>query len=358
MKQTPLYETHVKHNGKIVDFGGWALPIEYEGIFPEYEAVRQNAGLFDVSHMGEYEIRGTDAEAFIQKITTNDVSKIAPGQTQYTLMCHPNGGTVDDILVYKHNFDHFLVVVNAANDAKDGKWLQQNRFGNAQVIPKSSQTAQLALQGPKAQSILQKLTDDDLSQIKFFRFKDNVKVANVPVLISRTGYTGEDGFEFYFAPEHAETLWNAIVAEGAKPCALGARDLLRFESGLPLYGQEISDIISPLTAGLDRFVKLDKPSFIGKDALLAEKENGSPKSLIAFAMEGRAVPREEYPIRFEGENVGSVTHGTFSPFCQKSIGLGYVSPNAVGIGHKIEIEIRGKIWAATIVQKPFYSRKK
>lgn len=362
MKHTPLYDIHLELNGKIVDFGGWALPVEYEGILAEYDAVRNHAGLFDVSHMGEYTLKGPGSEAFLQMVTTNDIMKIGDGRIQYSPVCYPHGGTVDDIISYRINRENYFLVVNAANSEKDGKWFRDNLFGEVELEDCSHKFAQLALQGPKSQEILQKITDSDLSELKFFRFSQSIKVAGLGLLISRSGYTGEDGFELYLAPEDAPKLWKAICEagkdDGLKPAGLGARDLLRFEASLPLYGQEISETVSPLTAGLDRFIKFDKPDFIGKEALLKEKSSGSPKTMIAFAMEDRAVPRGHYPImNANGDVIGEVTHGTFSPAMQKSVGLGYVEPGEFAPGDKIAVLIRNKSWPAVIVEKPFYQKK-
>ncbi len=362
MKKTPLYESHLQAKGKIVDFCGWALPIEYAGISAEHQAVRNRAGMFDVSHMGEYFVEGKDAEAFVQHLITNDITKIGDGRIQYSPMCYPNGGTVDDLLIYRFSPEKFLIVVNASNCEKDGEWFEKNRFGEIAIRNASDATAQLAIQGPKAQAVLQKLAAEDLAEIKFFRFRDDFELAGTKVLISRSGYTGEDGFEIYFDPTAAPKLWAAILEagkdDGLEPAALGARDLLRFEACLPLYGQEIAETISPLTAGLDRFVNFDCGDFIGRDALLREKTDGSPRQLIAFEMKDRAVPRSHYPIlAADGRKLGEVTHGTFSPGLQKSIGLGYVEPGALAVGDPLAIEIRGKTWPGSVVVKPFYNKQ-
>jgi aminomethyltransferase len=327
MKHTPLYETHLKYNGKMVDFGGWALPSEYEGIFAEYEAVRTNAGLFDVSHMGEYEIRGSGCEAFLQKIVTNDVSRIGPGQIQYSPMCYPNGGTVDDLLIYKFSLDHFLIVVNATNDEKDGNWFKLHLFGDVKLTRTSEKIAQLALQGPKAQAILQKLTGEDLPQLKFFRFRDSISVAGISALISRSGYTGEDGFELYTDRDAAPEMWRLLMEAGEEfnitPCGLGARDTLRLEAGMPLYGNEMNEDFKPSMTGLEI---LDK-----------------------------GIARNGYPVYSGDTQIGTVTSGTVSPYTGKSIAMAIINKDYLHT-ENIKIEARGKTLTAKTVPLPFFRK--
>jgi len=362
LKKTPLYDVYPAYNGKIIDFGGWALPVQYSSILEEHEAVRTRAGLFDVSHMGEIEVKGPDALANIQKWITNDASKLANGQALYSPMCHEHGGTVDDLLVYKRADNDYLLVVNAANIEKDYEHVTSYSFGDVSVTNRSADMAQLALQGPLAEQVLQRLTDVDLAAIKYYWFLEDVDVAGVNCLISRTGYTGEDGFELYCAADDVATLWKAILAEGQAdgvlPIGLGARDTLRFEARLPLYGQEITDEISPLEAGLGFFVKLDKGDFIGRDALAKQKEAGVARKLVGFEMIERGIPRTHYEIQVDGVRIGETTTGTMGPTVKKNIGLGLIDVQYATIGQEIEVIIRNKPVKAVIVKTPFYKRQK
>lgn len=362
LKKTPLYDVYPAYKGKIIDFGGWALPVQYSSILEEHEAVRTRAGLFDVSHMGEIEVKGPDALANIQKWITNDASKLANGQALYSPMCHEHGGTVDDLLVYKRADNDYLLVVNAANIEKDYEHVTSYSFGDVSVTNRSADMAQLALQGPLAEQVLQRLTDVDLATIKYYWFLEDVDVAGVNCLISRTGYTGEDGFELYCAADDVATLWKAILAEGQAdgvlPIGLGARDTLRFEARLPLYGQEITDEISPLEAGLGFFVKLDKGDFIGRDALAKQKEAGVARKLVGFEMIERGIPRTHYEIQVDGVRIGETTTGTMGPTVKKNIGLGLIDVQYATIGQEIEVIIRNKPVKAVIVKTPFYKRQK
>lgn len=361
MKHTPLYEQHAALGGRIIDFGGWALPVQYSGIIEEHEAVRNAAGLFDVSHMGEVTVKGSGALAFIQHLVTNDISKAVDGQAVYSPMCYPDGGVVDDLLVYRMGAEDFLLVVNAANTDKDFAWICEHLPDDVKAENVSDKWAQLALQGPKAQAILQKLTDYPLGDIRFFHFVPNARVADMDALVSRSGYTGEDGFELYTAAENAPALWQALLdagrGDGLLPAALGARDTLRFETALPLYGQEISADISPLEAGLTRFVKLDKPDFIGKAALVKQAEAGLKRKLVGFEMVGRGVPRSHYGVAKDGRTVGFVTTGSFSPTIKKNLGLALVEADYAVQDAALEIVIRDKPVEARIVPLPFYSKK-
>lgn len=361
MKTTPLYEKHLELKGKIIDFGGWALPVEYSGILLEHEAVRSKAGLFDVSHMGEITVKGEDAEKYLQMVLTNDVSVLSNNQIAYTTMCYPDGGVVDDLLVYKYsNFD-YLLVVNASNTEKDFEWFEKHVSGNVEVKNVSTEYAQLALQGPEAQTILQKLVKDDLSEIEFYHFKDSVDVGGIKALISRTGYTGEDGFELYFSSEGGAKMWEMILEAGKErglvPAGLGARDTLRFEAALPLYGQEIDKDITPLEAGLGFCVKLAKEDFIGKDALAAQKAGGLKRKIAGFEMIDRGIPRSHYEIYAEGKKIGYVTTGSFSPTLKKNIGLALIDTEYAKEGTEIEISIRNKNIKAKVIKKPFYNKK-
>lgn len=363
LKRTPLFPVYHKYGAKTIDFGGWELPVQFSSIKEEHEAVRNSAGLFDVSHMGEVQVTGPDALAFVQKITTNDASKLSVNQAQYTIMCYENGGTVDDLLVYKKSDEDFLLVINASNIEKDVAWMQQHKEGNIQVQNISAEVAQLALQGPKSEEVLSKLTDTDLSQIGFFRFLPDVQLAGMKALVSRSGYTGEDGFEIYCSTEDAIPLWNKILEagkdEGVLPCGLGARDTLRFEAKLPLYGQELSQDISPLEAGLGFAVKIDKEAdFIGKAALKQQKEQGVARKLVGIEMMDRGIPRSHYPVYVGEEQVGEVTTGTQSPTLKKNVGLALIKSEFAVMDGEVDVEIRGKRLKAKIVKTPFYKREK
>lgn len=360
MKRTPLYEKHLERNGKIIDFGGWELPVEYSGILAEHEAVRTKAGLFDVSHMGEIMISGKDSEAYLQNIMTNDISTMDNNQIFYSFMCYPDGGIVDDLLIYKYNNEKYFLVVNASNTEKDYEWMLEQKNGDVKIENVSQNYAEVALQGPLAQDILQKLTSQDLSEIKFFYFADNVNISGINAIISRNGYTGEDGFEIYVTPDDGPKIWDMLLEagkeQGLMPAGLGARDTLRFEVCLPLYGQEISKSISPLEAGLGFFVKLKKDSFIGKEALLNQKENGLKRKLVGFEMIDRGIARSNHEVFVDGKNIGYVTTGTHSPTLKKSIGLALINAEHAAEGNEIEISVRNKNLKAKIIKKPFYSK--
>jgi len=360
LRKTPLYEKHLEHNGKIIDFGGWELPVEYSGILTEHEAVRNMAGLFDVSHMGEILVTGKNAEQYIQNIVTNDISTMENNQIYYSFMCYPNGGVVDDLLIYKYNTEKYFLVVNASNEEKDYQWLLEHKFGDVNVENVSSKYAEVALQGPMAQTILQKLTSKNLDDIKFFYFEEDVLINGISALVSRNGYTGEDGFEIYVAPEYGPKLWDTLLEAGKPfgliPAGLGARDTLRFEVCLPLYGQEISESITPLEAGLGFFVKLKKDNFIGKDALAKQKEDGLKRKLVGFEMIDRGIARSHYDVYAEGKNIGFVTTGTHSPTLKKNIGLALIDSTYAVEGNEIEILIRNKNLKARIIKKPFYNK--
>lgn len=365
LKRTPLFEVYKEYGGKTVDFGGWELPVQFSSIKEEHEAVRNRAGLFDVSHMGEVDVKGTDSLKYLQKIVTNDVAKLQNGAAQYTAMCYENGGTVDDLLVYKLEDNHYLLVINASNIEKDFTWLAEHTAGDVQLENLSERTAQLALQGPLAETVLSKLAGTaDLAEIGTFKFLQEVEFLNgIKALVSRTGYTGEDGFEIYCDVNDAVTLWKAILSagksEGVLPCGLGARDTLRFEANLALYGQELSQDISPLEAGIGFAVKLNKEAnFIGKAALTRQKEEGLARKLVGIEMIDRGIPRHGYPV-FKGENkIGEVTTGTQSPTLKKNIGLALIQSDFAALGQEVTVEIRGKVLRAKVVPTPFYKRSK
>lgn len=360
LKRTPLYTAHQKYGGKIIDFGGWELPVQYESILKEHQMVREKAGLFDVSHMGEIEVAGEQAENFINHLVTNDITVLKDLQVQYSPMCYEDGGVVDDLLIYRYNHEHFLLVVNASNCEKDFAWIKEHVYPGVTIVNRSDEFAQLAVQGPLAQSILQKLTDTDLDTIKFFWFLPTVKIAGVECIISRTGYTGEDGFEIYCEAEKALNLWEEILTAGGEniaPVGLGARDTLRFEAKLPLYGQEIDQDITPLEAGLNIFVKLDREDFIGRDALLQQKNNDSGRVLAEFEMTGRGIPRSHYHVQKDGQDIGWVTTGMHSPTFGKGIGLALIPREYGSPGEEIDIIIRDKPVKARIGKGIFYSKK-
>ncbi|MDU4959591.1 MAG: glycine cleavage system aminomethyltransferase GcvT [Sporomusaceae bacterium] len=361
-KQTPLYETHLRCGGKMVEFGGWLLPVQYSGIKDEHQAVRTRAGLFDVSHMGEVLVAGEQALPFLQKLVTNDVSRLQIGQILYTPMCFADGGTVDDLLIYRLAEREFMLVLNAANIDKDWQWLQENAAGFAvELQNRSDDTALLALQGPKAQAILTTLTDVDLDGLRYYRFYPKAAVAGATVLLSRTGYTGEDGFELYCRRQDAVGLWDAIMAAGKPfallPAGLGCRDTLRFEAGLPLYGHELSASITPVEAGLGMFVKPDKGDFNGCGVLAAQKTAGAGRRLVGFVMLDRGIARAGYPVFADGAAVGMVTSGTYAPTLNQNLGLALIQSEYAGIGQTLEVEIRGKRLRAKSIARPFYKRE-
>ncbi|QOR65449.1 glycine cleavage system aminomethyltransferase GcvT [Cytobacillus suaedae] len=361
--RTPLYEVYSQYGAKTIDFGGWDLPVQFSSIKEEHEAVRTKAGLFDVSHMGEIDVKGPDSLTYLQKMMTNDVSVLKDGGAQYTAMCYEDGGTVDDLLVYKKSDDHYLLVVNASNIEKDFDWLSSHVSGDVTVTNISNDVAQLALQGPLAETVLQKLTNTDLSEIKFFKFQDNVEVNGVKTLVSRTGYTGEDGFEIYCDTQDASMLWNKILEvgkeDGVLPIGLGARDTLRFEANLALYGQELTKEISPLEAGIGFAVKVNKEAdFIGKEALKKQKEDGLPRKLVGIEMIDKGIPRHGYEVFVNGEEVGTVTTGTQSPTLKKNVGLALIKAEFAELGTKVEVQIRNKRLQAEVVATPFYKRPK
>lgn len=362
LKRTPLFDVYKEYGGKTIDFGGWELPVQFSSIKEEHEAVRTKAGLFDVSHMGEIEVKGSGSLHYLQKMMTNDVSKLKTGGAQYTAMCYENGGTVDDLLVYKLEEDHYLLVVNASNIDKDFAWLKDHLEGDVEIKNLSEQFALLALQGPVAESVMGKLAAGmDLSGIGAFKFKNEAVIAGKKVLISRTGYTGEDGFEIYCRPEDAVNLWKDLLEagreEGVIPCGLGARDTLRFEANLALYGQELSPDITPLEAGIGFAVKLNKEQdFIGKAALKQQKESNVPRKLVGVEMIDRGIPRHGYPVFKDGNKIGEVTTGTQSPTLRRNIGLALLETKHTGIGTEVEVEIRGKRLKAAVTHTPFYKR--
>ena len=354
--KTPFYQYHVDASARIVEFGGFLMPVQYRGIQAEHLAVRQNVGLFDLSHMGEFVVSGPDALAFLQKTTTNNVAKLEPGQIQYSCMTYPEGGIVDDLLVYRIAEDEFFLVVNAANLQKDYAWLESHLEGDVTLDNQSDSFGLLAIQGPTAQAVTQKLTDYDLEQMPYYTHARS-KVGGVELMFSRTGYTGEDGFELYIPNEHCDRLWKATIDAGSAQdmalIGLGARDTLRLEMKMTLYGNDIDQTTTPVEASLSWIVDFDK-EFIGKDVLARQKAEKPSRRLICLELEGRGVPRHGFDI-FSGEKlIGQVTSGTFSPSLQKPIALGYVAQNMTKSGTTVEIAIRDKRFEATVVKPPFY----
>lgn len=362
-KRTPLYKEHKSLKGKIVNYAGWLLPVQYEGLIPEHNAVRNAAGIFDVSHMGTIFVSGKDSKAYLDYLMTNDISKLKLNQIVYTFMCYPDGGVVDDLLVYKYDEDRYFLVVNAANLDKDYQWILDN-MGTYEVEldNASDRICILALQGPSAERILQSLTDYDLSQLKFFYFDEKIQVDGIEVMISRTGYTGEDGFEIFVDNENVVKLWKRILKVGGdlglKPAGLGCRDTLRFEAALPLYGNELSKDITPLEAGFKFFVKLKKESdFIGKDILNKQWEDGLERTLVGFELLERGIPREGYEIYKGEEKIGHVTTGYMSPTLNKSIGNALIASKYAELGNDIEVLIRKKKVKAKIINKNFLKNR-
>lgn len=363
LKRTPLYPLY-GHDPEVrcIDFGGWELPVQFSSILKEHEAVREVAGLFDVSHMGEFLVSGEQSLEFIQQVTTNDVAALQPGQAQYSLMCNERGGIVDDLLVYCLEEKRYMLVVNASNIESDWQWLQQHVMDQVSLENISQDTALLALQGPAAESILAPHCHGEvnLSELKPFHFLQNVRLFDVPVLLSRTGYTGEDGFEIYGAAADAPVIWRELLKHGQSaglvPAGLGARDTLRLEARLALYGQELSADITPLEAGLSTFVKLEKNSFVGKEALLAQKSSGIPRALVGIEMVERGIPRTHYKVYADERIIGEVTSGTSSPTLKRHIGLALIERSYAALGTELMIEIRGKHVKAVVVRLPFYKR--
>jgi aminomethyltransferase len=355
LRHTPLYEEHKALGARLVDFAGWEMPVQYEGIKAEHEAVRTAAGLFDVSHMGEVVVRGPQAEEAVQRLVTRDVSRLSVGQAGYAAVCYESGGTVDDVLVYRTP-DDFLIVVNASNREKDVAHFQEHtRDLDAEIVDESDDWALLALQGPRAVELLQPFTETDLPSIKYYRYEVG-EVEGAYAVLSRTGYTGEDGFELFVRPDDATRVWRLLVEAGAVPVGLGARDTLRLEAGMCLYGHELDAETTPLEAGIGFAVNLEKEQeFVGQEALRREKEDGLKKRLVGFKVEGRGIARHDYPVAVGGETVGSVTSGTLSPTLGEAIGLALVAPD---VEDEFEVVIRNRPVAARTVALPFYKRDK
>jgi aminomethyltransferase len=363
LKRTPLYEEHRALGARLVEFSGWEMPVQYSGILEEHQAVRTHAGLFDVSHMGEFKVEGSEAQAFLHYLVPNDVTKLAIHQALYTQLCLPDGNTIDDLLIYCLAENHYMLVVNAGNIDKDFAWVQEQaqRFPSVTVVNQSDTTSLLALQGPAAQEILQGFTDVDLAAIRYYHFEPG-QVDGVNCIISRTGYTGEDGFELYCAPVDVVKLWRDLLAAGKAhgllPAGLGARDTLRLEAGYCLYGHELTEEINPLEARLGWSVKLNRGDFIGRDALLQVKQQGPQRLLVGVELLERGVPRGGYLLYEQDQQIGVLTSGAPGITVKKNIGMGYVDAAHALAGLPVQVDIRGKRIAAQIVALPFYKRTK
>ncbi len=363
LKRTPLYESHVSLGARMVDFAGWEMPVQYSGPIPEHMAVRKAAGLFDVSHMGEVEIIGKNALALVQKLTSNDASKLQDNQVQYSALTNDSGGIIDDLLVYRINSEYFMLVVNAANADKDFAWMKQyaDEMGKVKAYDTSGGYALLALQGPKAEDILQDITDHMLDRIPYY-WSQKVHVDNLECRVSRTGYTGEDGFEIFCDPKDAMHIWNRLLltgqAEGLLPCGLAARNTTRLEAAFRLWGNDMDETTTPLEAGLGWITKLGKGDFIGKPAIEAQKAKGLRRKLIGFEVEDRAPARDGYTIVVGGHEVGKIASGSPAPYLQKNIGMAYLPVEYTAVGTRIGIVIRGREVPARIVEMPFYKRGK
>jgi aminomethyltransferase len=361
LKRTALNKVHKAAGARMVEFGGWEMPVEYAGITQEHLAVRNAAGLFDVSHMGEIEVRGPGALALLQHVTSNDASRLKVSQAQYSALMLPNGAAVDDCVIHRPGHDSYFLCVNAANTDKDFEWVSAaNRFG-ADVRNVSGQYSQLALQGPRAAAILARVTDAELHRLRYYWFVE-AACCGVNGILARTGYTGEDGFEFYFPPQRSEAVWSGLLEagkpDGLMPCGLGARNTLRLEAAYPLYGHELDEETTLLEANLGWICKLDKGDFVGRDALAAQREKGLRKKLIGLEMTERGIARDGYDVLVEGERLGTVTSGSPAPFLKKNIGLAYVPPDCAEPGREIQIDVRGKAIGARQVALPFYKRAK
>ena len=351
-KKTCLYDKHVALGALISPFGGFDMPIQYTNIIDEHQAVRQHCGVFDVSHMGEVLVSGKDAERYVNHVFTNDVRNIPNGKILYGMMCYEDGGVVDDLLVYKMADDKFFLVINAANIDKDWAWIQQQSKGfDITLDHQSDQYGELAIQGPEAEQVMEQVLGVPCKELVFYTFK-----TIDGIIVSRTGYTGEDGFEIYAAPDAIRTYWDQLMAANIKPCGLGCRDTLRFEVGLPLYGDELSESITPIMAGLGIFVKLDKEEFIGKDALARQKAEGAPKKLVGIELHDKAIPRHGYAVIKDGNIIGEVTTGYHSISTDKSVCMALIDSAYAALDTDVEIQIRKKTFPGTVCKKRFYDK--
>jgi aminomethyltransferase len=355
--RTPLYDWHVAHGGRIVDFAGWAMPVQYTSITDEHTAVRTAAGLFDISHMGRLSFGGPDALALIQQVYTNNAATLKDGQARYGLVCNPAGGVRDDVLVYRWPYG-YAMVVNASNRAKIVEWLAAHKAGKqVDVTDQTTQTGMVAVQGPKVLELCRGLTDVDAGQLPYY-FAAPTRYKGKQCVVSRTGYTGEEGLEVMLGAQHAVELWEDLVGRGAKPCGLGARDTLRLEAAMPLYGHELTEELDPFQAGLKWAVKLDKGDFIGREALVRLSQDAARRQRVGLELEGKRAGREGAAVLVDGREVGRVTSGTFAPTLGKVIAMAYVDPSAAVVGTALAVDVRGKPAAAHVVPLPFYRRPK
>lgn len=362
MKKTPLYEEHSKLNAKIAEFGGFLMPIEYSGLSNEHHCVRNTAGFFDVSHMGEFQIEGKEAERFLNYLLSNDITQLSEGGTQYHFLLNEDANVIDDLIVYKKSKESFLLVVNASNVDKDWEWINQKKDGfDIELKNISDEIAMIAIQGPLAVDFLNRFSKSDLSAIKKFDFAQDVDLFGQSVLISRTGYTGEDGFEIYASPASILLIWQSLLSEGEAeniiPCGLGCRDTLRFQAGLPLYGNELSEQINPFEANLGMFVTLDKPEFIGKKALHRKKEDGLSRKIVAFQMKDKVISRHGYEVYADDKKIGFVTTGYMLPDNKKSVGFAMVDMPYTALGTEFEIKIRKNLKPAIVIGKKEFKAK-
>jgi aminomethyltransferase len=363
VRKTPLNAVHREMGAKMVPFGGWDMPVEYSGLIAEHLAVRQAAGLFDVSHMGEFEVEGPGAITFLQRVTSNDVGKLVDGQAQYSALPLPSGAPVDDVIVYRRGPERFLLVVNAGNIEKDFRWLQEQRPEGCRLTNASDDWALLALQGPKAHEILQGLTPLDLPGLKYYHFAEGA-LDGVPATLSRTGYTGEDGFEIFVRSSDAERVWRRLLeagkGQGLVPAGLGARDTLRLEARMCLYGNDMDETTTLVEAGLGWIVATGegKGDFPGRAILEEQKKNGPPRKLVGFEVTGRGIARHGYPVSIHDAPAGVVTSGTYAPYLQKNIGLCYLPAARTAVGTEFDVDVRGRKVPARVVPTPFYKRAK
>lgn len=362
LKSTPLRDAHQALNARMVEFGGWLMPIQYQGITNEHEAVRQRVGMFDISHMGKFSLTGTDVLVALQPLVPSDLSVLQPGQAKYTVLLNENGGVIDDLIIYYQDPKAAILIVNAATTAKDWAWFTQRLAQNLDsqtltLTDWSTEQILIAVQGPQAIATLQTLTDTTLTDIPIY-WHQKITLMGQPVWVGRTGYTGEDGFEVMVPAETGQALWAKLLELGVQPCGLGARDTLRLEAAMALYGQDVTETITPLEAGLSWLIHWDKGDFIGRKALVQQKENGLQRQLVGLQMEGRNIARHDYPVQLEGETIGIVTSGTFSPTLGYAIALAYVPPAYAKVGQTLSVAIRGKACQATVVKRPFYKRPK
>lgn len=356
LQTTCLHDRHVKLGALMSPFGGFDMPIQYAGITEEHNAVRKHVGVFDVSHMGEVRVKGPDAYKYVSHIFVNDVTGAPDGQIFYGMMCYENGGVVDDLLVYKVNDNEYFLVINASNIDKDVAWIMKNAEGfDVEITDESPVYGEVAVQGPEAEETVEKVLGIPVKEIAFYNFK-TFPIDGEEVIVSRTGYTGEDGFEIYGSHEYIRKVWDKLMEAGVQPCGLGCRDTLRFEVGLPLYGDELADDITPIEASLSMFVKLDKPEFIGKEALAAQKAEGVKRRIVGLELEGNAIPRHDYAVEVNGEKVGEITTGYRSISTGKSVAMAMIDKPYDKLGTEVEVRIRKKTFPAKVVKKRFYDK--